>query len=164
VAPGIKAAIDALLHMERYDLVEAAKAGGVTVTRLRSDLSRPHVRAFMRQQRQAQLEQICLRNPAALAKIRDSSPNANASVNSCRVLESMLEASTAETSRPARREAGLVIIIGAQPRQPEPRLAGARTIIEAGARDPSVLDEADEAPRNNAPTAFLRGAFGKRRS
>ena len=144
VAPGIKAAIDALLHMERYDLVAAAKVGGVSAQRLRDDLQRPHVRAWMRQRRQAQLEQICLQNPTALAKIRDSSTNANAAVNSCRTLESMLEASTAETSRPARREAGLVIIIGARPQEPQPRLAGARTIIEAGARDVSVSDEADE--------------------
>ena len=88
IAPGIKAAIDALLHMERYDLVLAAKAGGVTVARLRDDLGRPHVRAFMRQQKQLQLEQICQQNASALARIRDSSTNANAAVNSCRVLES----------------------------------------------------------------------------
>jgi hypothetical protein len=74
--------------MERYDLVEAAKAGGVTVARLRDDLARPHVRAFMRQQKQLQLEQICQQNASALARIRDSSTNANAAVNSCRVLES----------------------------------------------------------------------------
>jgi hypothetical protein len=150
IAPGIKAAIDALLHMERYDLGLAAKAGGVTVARLRDDLGRPHVRAWMRQQRQLQLETICQQNPTALARIRDSSLNANAQVNSCRVLETMLADSTAETSRPARRDAGLVIIIGARPQEPQPRLAGARTILEAGARDVSVLDEADES--------FLGGA------
>jgi hypothetical protein len=144
VAPAIKEAIQCLLHQEKYDLAEAARIGGVTVQRLRDDLGRPHVRAFMRQQRQLQLETICQQNPSALARIRDSSPNANAAVNSCRTLESMLEASTAETSRPARREAGLVIIIGARPQEPQPRLAGARTIIEAGARDVSVSDEADE--------------------
>jgi hypothetical protein len=145
ISAGLKASIDALLHMERYDLVLAAKAGGLRVQQLRDDLGRPHVRAFMRQQRQLQLETICQQNPTALARIRDSSPNANAAVNSCRTLESMLEASTAETSRPARREAGLVIIIGARPPEPQPRLAGARTIIEAGAYDPTPpRDEADE--------------------
>jgi hypothetical protein len=82
VAPGIKAAIDALLHMERYDLVAAAKVGGVSAQRLRDDLQRPNVRAWMRQRRQAQLEQICLQNPSALARIRDSSLNATAQVNS----------------------------------------------------------------------------------
>jgi hypothetical protein len=52
----------------------------------------------MRQQRQLQLETICQQNPTALARIRDSGTNANASVNSCRTLEAMLEASTAEPS------------------------------------------------------------------
>ena len=150
ISAGLRSSIDALLHMERYDLVLAAKAGGLRVQQLRDDLLRPHVRAFMRQQRALQLEMICQQNPSALARIRDSSTNANAAVNSCRTLESMLEASTSETSRPARREAGLVIIIGARPPEPEPRLAGARTVIEAGARDVSVPDEADEA--------FLGGA------
>jgi hypothetical protein len=96
----------------------------------------------MRQQKQLQLEQICQQNATALARIRDSSTNANASVNSCRTLEAMLEASTAETSRPVRREAGLVIVIQSQPRQPEQRLAGARTIVEAGARDLRTDDAA----------------------
>jgi hypothetical protein len=150
VAPGIKEAIQCLLHQEKYDLAEAARIGGVTVQRLRDDLGRPHVRAWMRQQRQLQLETICQQNPSALARIRDSSTNANAAVNSCRTLESMLEASTQETSRPARREAGLVIIIGARPQEPQPRLAGARTIFEAGARDVSVPDEAGKV--------FLGGA------
>jgi hypothetical protein len=140
ISAGLKESINALLHMERYDLVQAAKAGGVTVQRLRDDLGRPHVRAFMRQQRQLQLETICQQNPSALARIRDSSPNANAAVNSCRTLESMLEASNAETSRPARREAGLVIVIASQPRQPEQRLAGAKTVLEAGAVDPGFID------------------------
>jgi hypothetical protein len=134
--------------MERYDLVEAAKAGGLRVQQLRDDLGRPHVRAFMRQRRQAQLEQICLQNPNTLARLRNS-PNANAAVNSCRTLESMLEASTAETSRPARREAGLVIIIGARPQEPQQRLAGAKTVLEAGAVDPGFVDAeivADDEP------------------
>jgi hypothetical protein len=141
IAPGIKASIDALLHMERFDLAEAAKAGGVSVQRLRDDLARPHVRAWMRQQRQLQLEQICQQNPTALARIRDSSANANASVNSCRTLEAMLQAATEETSRPVRREAGLVIVIAPQPQQPQQRLAGARTVLEAGARDLRTDDE-----------------------
>ena len=145
ISPALKASIDALLHMERYDLGLAAKAGGLRVQQLRDDLGRPHVRAFMRQQKQLQLEQICQQNATALARIRDSSPNANAAVNSCRALESMLADSTAETSRPVRREAGLVIIVGARPQEPQPRLAGARTIVEAGARDVSVPDDADEA-------------------
>jgi hypothetical protein len=145
VAPGIKDAIQCLLHQQKYDLAEAARIGGVTVQRLRDDLARPHVRAFMRQQRQLQLETICQQNPSALARIRDSSTNANAAVNSCRTLESMLEASTAETSRPVRREAGLVIIIGAQPQQPQQRLGAARSIREPGAYDPALLEgEADE--------------------
>jgi hypothetical protein len=156
VAPGIKASIDALLHMERYDLVEAAKAGGVTVQRLRDELARPHVRAWMRQQRQLQLETICQQNPSALARIRDSSANANAAVNSCRTLESMLEASTQETSRPVRREAGLVIVISSQqPQQPQQKLAGARTIVEAGAVDREVL-EADIIVDDDGPAARVR--------
>jgi hypothetical protein len=44
----------------------------------------------MRQQKQLQLEQICQQNPTALARIRDSSANANAAVNSCRVCKSVL--------------------------------------------------------------------------
>jgi hypothetical protein len=144
VSPKIRDAIQCLLHQEKYDLAEAARIGGVTVARLRDDLGRPHVRAWMRQQKQLQLEQICQQNASALARIRDSSTNANAAVNSCRTLEAMLEASNEETSRPVRREAGLVIIIGARPQEPQQRLAGAKTVLEAGARDVSVQDEADE--------------------
>jgi hypothetical protein len=160
VAPGIKAAIDALLHMERYDLVAAAKVGGVSAQRLRDDLQRPHVRAWMRQRRQAQLEQICLQNPTALAKIRDSSTNANAAVNSCRTLESMLEASTAETSRPTRREAGLVIVIQSQPRQPEQRLAGAKTVSEAGAVDLGFVD-ADVIADDDEPGGEVAATYSR---
>jgi hypothetical protein len=109
----------------------------------------------MRQQRQLQLETICQQNPSALARIRDSSTNANASVNSCRTLEAMLEASTQESSRPVWREAGLVIVIQSRPQEPEPRLAGARTITERGAYDPALLveGEADEADLGGAEVA-----------
>jgi hypothetical protein len=61
----------------------------------------------------------------------------------------MLEASTAESARPVRAQAGLVIVVSARPPEPQQRLAGAKTITEAGAIDPGFIDAeiiADDEP------------------
>ena len=167
VAPKIKASIEHLLHQERFDLAEAAKVGGITTERLRDDLNRPHVRKYLRDQRRTQIESVCVRNPVVLAEIRDRGKNDMARVQAIKVSEALRQHAIEEDGAGAstRPAPGLVIIVGQQPgersvriesRQPQPRLAAARSVFEPGAYERRDIpdekiaaddDEADEPAR-----------------
>jgi hypothetical protein len=135
IAPKIKQAIARLLSQERYDLAEAARAGGISTERLRANLSLPHVRSYMRAERQLQIEAICQSNPAALAKLRDEGSNQVAVVNGIRILEAMRKIAIEEFAGPARREPGLVILIAGDAGGRDARIepASAPRVIDGGA-------------------------------
>ena len=138
VYPKVRDAIAILLAQDKYDLPAAAAGAG-----MKNYLSRPSVRSYMRQQRQLQIETICSQNPTALAKLRDEGTNQVAVVNGIRTLEAMRRDAIVESTGPARREAGLVIVIGRDAIEPPPRLAGARTVESiAYERGPDPDDDA----------------------
>ena len=143
VYPAVRNAIAILLAQDKYDLAAAAAGAGLTLHQLKNYLSRPSVRSYMRQQRQLQIETICSQNPTALAKLRDEGTNQVAVVNGIRTLEAMRRDAIVESTGPARREAGLVIVIGRDAIEPPPRLAGARTVESiAYERGPDPDDDA----------------------
>jgi hypothetical protein len=157
IAPAIKQAIGRLLVQERFDLAEAARVAGISTERLRDEINRPHTRKYLREQRRAQIESMVIRNPAVLAEIRDHGKNEQARVQAIRASEALRQSVIEEEGGPSARPMapGLVIVVAPQPPQPEPRLAGARTILEPGAVDPALLegeiimddDELSSAPR-----------------
>src|SRR5262245_28580122 len=91
VGPKVKAAIAALLSSARPSLYDAAKTAGLRTYDLREALKSPHVRRYFDEERQAVIEAFAGANPAALAEIRDTSPNENAKVNAAKALEAMRE-------------------------------------------------------------------------
>ena len=167
IAPKIKASIEHLLHQERFDLAEAAKVGGITTERLRTSLYQPHVRKYLRNERRVQIETVCAQNPVVLAAIRDRGKNDMARVQAIKVSEALRQHAIEEDGAGAstRPAPGLVIIVGQQPgersvriesRQPQPRLAAARSVFEPGAYERRDIteeniaaddDEADEPAR-----------------
>jgi hypothetical protein len=140
VAPKIKAAISVLLHQEQYNLQEAAMAAGVTAERLRNSLAMPHVRRWMRERRRIEIELLCQGNAAALRKVRDTSENGMAVCQAVAKAEQIRakfhEEDNAPGSGARQLLPGLIIQIGSnvriEPQSPQ-RLAGARTVLEAGA-------------------------------
>jgi hypothetical protein len=56
----VKTAVAALLAQSTYDLAAAAKEAGLSTYRLRSYLARPEVLKFVREEKAALVERICL--------------------------------------------------------------------------------------------------------
>jgi hypothetical protein len=69
----------------------AAAAVKMSTYKLREALQKPHVRKWIADERRLQLDAICAANPEALRKIRDSSENDMARVNSVKTLETLKE-------------------------------------------------------------------------
>ena len=150
IYPSIKKAVAILLGQTRYDLQSAAASAGLSTQQLRDYLARPNVRAYMRAERKAQIESLCLSNANALARLRDEGPP-TAAVNAIRTAEAIRSELVAEdgaAEAAQRASPGLVIVIGQGQQNgvtvdpPQRSLAGARTTIEAGARDLRADDEA----------------------
>jgi len=57
------------------DVVEAAKAVGMTCFVLRRHLDKPHIRAALLAQRRQFISEIVASTPAALKRVRDTSAN-----------------------------------------------------------------------------------------
>jgi hypothetical protein len=107
----MKIVVAELLMQPKYDLAAAAEKAGVSHYWARRYLSRPTVLRYFREERAAMLEEICAGNPAALAKVRESSGNDMAIVASCRALELMRQ-TVAEQAGGARQPApGLIVQI-----------------------------------------------------
>jgi hypothetical protein len=134
------------LTQETFNFAEAARVAGISTERLRDEINRPHTRKYLREQRRAQIEAVCANNPIVLAEIRDHGKNEMARVQAIRTSEALRE-SALEEDRGASARAispGLIIQIGGAARievqqQPQ-RLGAARTITEAGAVDPALLE------------------------
>jgi hypothetical protein len=93
-------------------LQSAAEAVGVTTYYLRRIFKLPHVRAWIAQERRAQLTELIAGNPAALKDIRDKSENDMARLGSIKAAEAL----HAEFENPGRAPGqqsspGLVVII-----------------------------------------------------
>jgi hypothetical protein len=140
-----KIATEFLLQSQNYDLTAAARYAGLqNGSRLRDLLKRPHIRNYMWHARRAVVEEVCLGNPPALARVRDSSDNGMAVVGAVRQAEAMRETAIAESRGIIRREApGLVIIIEGGGGRGDQVIGGEDDgmLIEG-----SVIDDAAPAP------------------
>jgi hypothetical protein len=87
----VKAAFRLLQEDSGMTLQLAAAAVKMSTYKLREALQKPHVRKWIADERRLQLDAICAANPEALRKIRDSSENDMARVNSVKTLETMKE-------------------------------------------------------------------------
>jgi hypothetical protein len=108
---GVRRLVDALLAQSKYNLQAAAAEAGLTTYRAREHLMKPHVLRFLREQKQALLEEICATNPATLAEIKASSGNDMARVNAVKALEQIKSGVVEETGVIAKQTPGLVIVI-----------------------------------------------------
>ena len=168
IYPSIKKAVAILLGQTRYDLQSAAASAGLSTQQLRDYLARPNVRAYMRAERKAQIESLCLSNANALARLRDEGPP-TAAVNAIRTAEAIRSELIAEdgaAEAAQRASPGLVIVIGQGQQNgvavepPQRRLAGARTITEPGAHNLRTDDEAfvlDPEDEPDEPGAGVAG-------
>jgi hypothetical protein len=107
----VKVAVKALLDQSTYDLPAAATEAGLSTAVLRRYMKRPEVLRFVREEKAALIEAICLSNPMSLAEVRSNSPNSMARVASARQLELMRTGAIEETGGPVRHAPGLVVII-----------------------------------------------------
>ena len=109
-----------------YD--EAAMAAGLTVRAMRMALEKPHVRAYLRQQRAILIASFHSTNPLHIARMRDQSTNQMVRLQAARAIEDMGgEAAATDGRRPM--SPGVTIIIGA-PTPPAIAVDG-RTILPA---------------------------------
>jgi hypothetical protein len=148
VHPAVKVAIGVMLRQAKHDLPAAAREAGLSTARLRDYLSRPSVIQYLRRRRLVEVETMCAGNIQALAKIRDEAaptPAVNAIKESERIRAQLISEDGAAGASSRLAAPGLVLVIAPAPAvtvdQPQ-RLAGARTIIEAGARDLRTDDAA----------------------
>jgi hypothetical protein len=108
----VKAAISVLFEQSNYDLEAAAKAARLTTFRLREEMKKAHVQKWMWHEKRALIEAICAGNPAALAKIRDTSGNDMAKVGAIKTSEIMRESlSDVRNPAAAHQAPGFVILI-----------------------------------------------------
>jgi hypothetical protein len=125
-------------------LAGAAKYCGISVAKLRELLRMPHNLAHVRQVKTLAVEALAASCPAALGKVIKESTNAMATVAAAKTV--LAQAREAEHTREAAKPmAGLLIVIGGDRdvRVEPTRLAGARTVLEAGAfeRGPDPDDD-----------------------
>jgi hypothetical protein len=155
VHPAVKVAIGVMLRQAKHDLPAAAREAGLSTARLRDYLSMPSVIQYLRRRRLVEVESMCAGNIRALAEIRDSAaptPAVNAIKESERIRAQLISEDGAAGASSRLAAPGLILVIGHPPQQPQ-HLAGAKTILELGARDPSAPDEADEAFPGGAEVA-----------
>jgi hypothetical protein len=108
---GVRRLVDALLAQSKYDLQAAAAAADLTTYRAREYLMKPHVLRFLRDQKQALLEEICATNPATLNEIKATSGNDMARVNAVKALEQLKDGVVEETGGVTRHTPGLIVQI-----------------------------------------------------
>jgi hypothetical protein len=107
----VKIAVAVMLQQSHPDVVAAAKEAGLEPRKLREYLKRAEVVRYVRAERQAFVDEVCLGNPAALARIRDTAENTMASVASIRQLEQMRQGGANEAGGLGQRVPGLQIVI-----------------------------------------------------
>jgi hypothetical protein len=107
----VKKAVEVLLGQSIYDLAAAAKEAGLSTYWLRRYMKRPEVIRYMREERQALIEEVCAGNPMALARVRDSSENGMAVVAAVRQAELLRQNVVDEAGGVEGRLPGLQIVI-----------------------------------------------------
>jgi hypothetical protein len=88
----VKQAFAVISDDPKATLQSAAEAVGMTTARLRTALRLPHVKAWIAQERRAQLTELIAGNPAALKEIRDKSANDMARLGAVKTSELLHEA------------------------------------------------------------------------
>jgi hypothetical protein len=91
------------------DYDDAARTANLTVRSMRRALERPHVRMYLRQQREVFRAAISTRTISRLAELRDQNDNRNAAVAAARALEQIGE--EAEARPPQQQTPGFVIVV-----------------------------------------------------
>jgi hypothetical protein len=108
----VKLAFEIISNDAKATLETAAAGAGLTTYRLRRLLKLPQVRAWIAEERRAQLDAICAQNPEALKRIRDMSENDMAAVGAIKTLEAMRVDVVQETGgKPGVQRPGLQIVI-----------------------------------------------------
>jgi hypothetical protein len=107
----MKKAVEVMLRQSPRDDAAVAKEVGLTTYWLRRYMKRPEVLRYYREERQAFIEEVCAGNPAALAKVRDTSENGMAVVAAVRQAELLRQNVIEEAGGPAQRLPGLQIVI-----------------------------------------------------
>ena len=88
----VKQAFAVISDDPKATLQSAAEAVGMTTARLRAALKLPHVRAWIAQERRAQLTELIAGNPAALKALRDEGANEMARLGAIKTAEALHEA------------------------------------------------------------------------
>jgi hypothetical protein len=108
----VKLAFEIISNDAKATLETAAAGAGLSTYRLRRLLKLPQVRAWIAEERRAQLDAICASNPESLKRIRDTSANDMAAVGAIKTLEAMRVDVVAETGgKPGASRPGLQIVI-----------------------------------------------------
>jgi hypothetical protein len=112
VHAGAKRLVEILLAKPGIALAEAATEAGLTTRSAKVYLSRPHVIAHYRAEKQRLIEEVSLGNPMALVDIRDKAENSMSRVAAAKALEQMrVEAVQESGGGVTRNSPGLVVII-----------------------------------------------------
>lgn len=121
-----------LMIEEGLTYQQAAEAVGMHVRPMRTALEKPHVLAYMRQQRQVFRASINASNDLRLAKVRDNSGNALAIVQAVRTLEGM--DTDAQQSVAGRAQVAGFVIVLREGQAPQPLTINA-TDVQVARRD-----------------------------
>jgi hypothetical protein len=133
----VRAAFEIISTDPKATLETAAAGAGLTTYRLRRLLKEPVVRAWVAEQRRAQLDAICASNPESLKRIRDTSANDMAAVGAIKTLEQMRVDVVQETGgKPGVTRPGLQIVI---------QQIGGESKVVCGPAERPLIDVSPEA-------------------
>jgi hypothetical protein len=136
----VKLAFEIISNDAKATLEIAAAGAGLTTHRLRRLLKLPQVRAWIAEERRAQLDAICASNPESLKRIRDTSENDMAAVGAIKTLEAMRVDVVQETDgKPGASRPGLQIVIHT--------LGGESRVVCGPAERPLLVVPPPAAPR-----------------
>jgi hypothetical protein len=108
VSPAIATAIRTMVH-DGLQMSEAAQAAGITTHRLRLALDLPHVRAFIRAEKNVRLEAIRLGSLNELERIRRG--EGMAAIAAIKFLEEMADEGRSHASTGMSATPGVTIVI-----------------------------------------------------
>ena len=128
--------------------VEACQSAGILPASVRSALEKPHVKAWIRQQRQMRLERALLGNISELERIREG--DGAAAVSAIKLLEEMAGDKAQAASTVAASTPGVTInIVNGLASLPGQTIEGQSVHIEAQPLDAG--DSATTPPRSDDP-------------
>jgi hypothetical protein len=110
----VQAACDLIVH-QGIEWDQAAVKVGLTVRAMRLALKRPHVLAYLKQEKLVLLASITAQNPRRLAQLRDQNSNPAASVRAAVALDQMMEGGAGSLGRPTMAPGSTIQIVNAIP-------------------------------------------------